>query len=563
MGQSIDSMGFIEEKTAGLVSSRTAILMGLLMAPIAVYTIAGSVAVWQLGWMRWLWWLAPIAWTVAWLIAQVWPASPLPGLDLSKPQYWTPRDDEAESVIRRFQEGVDQYTTDQLTDPQFYLSQAQEIAHELARHYRPGTADPISERTLPEILAACRLVADDLEDLLLTSVPGSRMLTVNQWRKLSETPRFVRQATKAFWATKILLNPLNLAQWGTSRVTNDKVTTNLQSELLSALYVRFVKQLGYYLIEMNSGRLRAGADAYRSAFGQLRKPDGHYRNRSKVQEFDDLSQPAQKPAGLLDPAEGDRSEDQSDTPAQAKSGPASHPVKVAFMGESGVGKSTLIRMLLNQPISDSKALSVASDQSPTRSVEVFELSDPKSGLEIHLLDTPGYESNSSGKKLGKPIRFAVESANAIFLVLDAETESWTADKELLEGIEESYRTRENLRPPKVIAVFSYSAGSVSESVDEQNEDSISGSLDTVIMRAKAQFQQLIDDFVPQPLSRHCDPAKFRTSFWEVLSRHLDAAHFSAVLAAFETSLEKGKYRLLLSQAKASGKKLISSWFRKD
>jgi hypothetical protein len=558
-------MGLIQDKTAGLVSTRTAVLATLLAAPIIVYSVAGSLAVWQLGWMRWLWWLAPIIWGITWLISRIWPAPKLAGPDLTQPQYWTPRDEEAALIIRRFQEQVEQYTTDQLTDPQFYLNQAQTIAHELARHYRPGTQDPIADRTLPEIFAACRLVADDLEKLLLTSVPGSRMLTVNQWRKLSETPRFVRQATKAFWATKILLNPFNLAQWGTSKVTNDNVTSDLQSEFLSALYVRFVKQLGYYLIEMNSGRLRAGADAYRCAFGRLRKAEAT-DGCSAENTLLDIQDASNRSLDLPGHDGAVEENPQSLSPSQAKTEVNSLPVKIAFMGESGVGKSTLIRTLLEGP-ADRGTQRPNSGTLPTRSIEVFEVSDSRSGLEIQLLDTPGYEANATGKKLIKPIQFAVESVQAIFLVLAADAENWTADQELLKRIEDSFQTRKNLRPPKVIAVFSYSAGTVANPVEPAESRQITDSqvprIGAVIARAKSQFKDLIDDFVPCPLTGQDDPAQFRVAFWGVLSRHLDAAHSSAVLAAFEASLAKGKYRILLSQAKTSGKKLLESWFKKS
>lgn len=557
-------MGFIENKTAGLITTRTAVLVGLLTAPIVVYSLAGSVAVWQLGWMRWLWWLAPIAWAVTWLISKLWPAASPADLDSQQPPYWTPRDEEAAVIVQRFQEDVEQYSTDQLTDPQFYLNQGQSIAHALAQHYRPGTTDPISDRTLPEILAACRLVADDLEELLLTSVPGSRLLTVNQWRKLSEAPRLVRQATKAFWATKILLNPFNLAQWGTSKITNDKVTTDLQSELISSLYVRFVKQLGYYLIEMNSGRLRAGADAYRSAFERF---GSDALKRSVV--------PDQDTSAETTPAEVSQEEAGPLVSAARKPVPQpdllSTPIRVAVMGQSRIGKSTLVQTLLGgsavevQPRSESRSV-----RSPTRSVRSYEFTDAKSGLTIHWLDTPGYESAASAKALLKPIQFAVENSHAILLLLNDEAEQWSADKELLEGIRESYRKRENLKPPNVIAIFSYfpsnlaSPSPATTTLAPESAERASagnpGRIEPVISRAQEQFKSLIDDYVTCALGQSDDAATFNSAFWTVFCRHLDAAHSNAVLAAFETSLNQGKYKILWSQAKTSGKQLFSNWF---
>jgi signal recognition particle receptor subunit beta len=567
-------MSFIQDKTAGLVTTRTVVLVGFLIAPLLVYGLIGSLAVWQLGWMRWLWWLAPIVWSLTWLIARLWPALPIQEQCAPQPEYWTPRDQAAAETLRRFQTDVEQYTTDQLTDPQFYLNQAQRIALELARHYRPGTTDPISDRTLPEILAACRLVADDLEELILTSVPGSRILTVNQWRKLGETPKLVRQATNAFWATRILLNPFNLAQWGTSRVTNDKVTNNLQSELLSGLYVRFVEQLGYYLIEMNSGRLRGGADAYRSVFGDIGKSDrpksdqlvesfGEGRNQDLIEESASTSLEAGGGAGdyrtpASDKAKASQLAQVENKPRQSTLDKESPLIKIVVMGELSVGKSTLVRALLNpEPINDSNKQQAS--RSPTKNVQTYELSDSKSEVEFRLIDTPGYEALASGNKLSRPVQFAVENAHSLILLLNSEAESWPADEELLRRIRESFRILQNLRPPKVIVVFSKAGASKAGPSGLQLEPD----LEAVIQRARARLGDLVDDYVPHLFDGTTDPLRFGSMFWVVFNRHRSAARSSAVLAAFESSLNRGKYRILLSQAKTSGMKLISNWLKRD
>lgn len=565
-------MSFIQDKTAGLVTTRTVVLVGLLLAPVLVYSLVGSIAVWQLGWMRWLWWLAPIVWGLTWLIAKLWPTRPIQEQSSLQPQYWTPRDQAAAETLRKFQNDVEQFTTDQLTDPQFYLNQAQLIALELARHYRPGTTDPISDRTLPEILAACRLVADDLEELILTSVPGSRILTVNQWRKLGEAPKLVRQATSAFWATKILLNPFNLAQWGTSKVTNDTVTNNLQSELLAGLYVRFVRQLGCYLIEMNSGRLRAGADTYRSAFGDIGKIDQANPEQSAEGsgERTDSRFEDEGANGLLDSSGGteeygtenkfSKIQASTEKPAQSKREKESPPIKIVVMGELSVGKSSMIRALLNEELPDKRNNEKQVARSPTKTVQAYEFSESKSEAEFHLIDTPGYDALASGNKLSRPVQFAVENAHSMVLLLKSDVESWAADEELLKRIRDSFRTLENLRPPKVIAVFSKVKAEASVEIQEGLDPE--PNLEEVIQRAQARFGELIDDYVPHLFDPTADPLSFVSMFWVVFNRHLSAARSSAVLAAFESSLDQGKFRILLSQAKTSGKKLISNWLKK-
>ena len=95
-----------------------------------------------------------------------------------------PAIERAALIVREFQQKVDQLTPTQLTDPHFYRQQAQSLATVLAQHYFPDANDPFSSLTVPEVVAAVRLAVDDLEQWLLTSLPGSRMLSIKQWQML-------------------------------------------------------------------------------------------------------------------------------------------------------------------------------------------------------------------------------------------------------------------------------------------------------------------------------------------------------------------------------------------
>ncbi len=132
--------------------------------------------------------------------------------------------------------------------------------------YFPDADDAFSSLTVPEVLAALRLALDDLEQWLLTSLPGSRLLTIRQWQMFQHAPKWIRRIQNTTWAASILMNPANVARLWTSRVTADPITTELQTEVLAVIYLRFIREMGFYLIEMNSGRLRGGADAYRRHF---------------------------------------------------------------------------------------------------------------------------------------------------------------------------------------------------------------------------------------------------------------------------------------------------------
>jgi signal recognition particle receptor subunit beta len=584
-------MDFIRRKTAGLVKTRTLVLAAILAAPILVYSVAGAVAVWQVGWMRWLWWLAPIFWAVAWLVAKLWPAQTSDEMQSFDIAHWTPRDQQAVEIVRRYQLDAESFSTEQLTDLQFYFNQAQLIANDLARHYRPDTTDPIADRTLPEILAACRLVADDLEELLLTSIPGSRMLTVKQWRRLSQAPKFVRQATRAFWASKILLNPFNLAQWGTSKVTNEKVSANLQTELLVTLYMRFVRQLGYYLIEMNSGRLRGGSQAYRRAFTRFR----NFERMRQTQIADVESEKQNSKLNRESPqVNGENIEGLQENRPTASTKPLE--IRIAVLGQRGSGKTTLIQALLagessrpklenesscNGSASENGGQDISGRQPAvlrsTKSIHSHVWETNFAGAHILLLDTPGYEPKSIGKKLNKAVQIAVAKAHAILLTLDSRTETWDADKQLLERIRNSFDSKANLKPPRTIGVIvQRNSDSDVGDTDRTNlpssnvqtasvcppEDSIN--LPSVIERATTYFGGMVDEFIELPVNPLEDPQSiFRERLSSALHRLREAARSNAILSDYEESLNRGKFRILFRQTKSSVKNLFSNWLRRD
>lgn len=587
-------MKFIKKKTAGLVKPRTIVLVGILAAPMVVYSVAGSIAVWKIGWLPWLWWLAPICWIIAWMIGEVWPARPSDELQSEEIAHWTPRDQQAVDIVRRYQLEATSFNTEQLTDLQFYFNQAQMIAHDLARHYRPHTPDPIAERTLPEILAACCLVADDLEELLLTSIPGSRMLTVKQWRKLSETPKFLRQATKAFWASRILLNPFNLAQWGTSKVTNDKVTSDLQTELMVTLYIRFVRQLGYYLIEMNSGRLRGGSHAYRRAFNQ-------FRNHERMLQRQIVE--VEKTAALSDrkndsPAVNGEKLANFNVAKQDVDSPSELEIRIAVLGQRGSGKTTLIHALVEKDsqrqksdrqsgeanqVGEKEKINLPARKAlptlkPTRSFQNHAWDTNPCGAHFVLLDTPGYEPHSTGRKLKKIVQYAVDNAHAILLTLDSRAQSWEVDKELLERIQRSFQEKANLKPARTIGAIVYrksevpslasadSAASVAQETSAALAEQHPPSEDpqAVLDRARTFFEGWIDEFVVLPVNALEEShSVFKDRLISALIRHRDAARSNAILTAYEDSLNRDKYRILYRQTKSSVKNLLSNWLRRD
>src|SRR5262249_17842883 len=151
------------------------------------------------------------------------------------------------------------------------------------------------------------------------------------------------------------------------RITGDSLMGAVQTEFLASFYSRFIQQVGFYLIEMNSGRLRGGADAYRRAFSN-ESPTSRsllaFPSRSD-------SFPASPPRGKGVGGDG-------------RAPPAAQTVSIALVGQVNAGKSSLINALKG---SHEAAVDILPE---TKSVERFQLSIGDPPVAVTLLDTPGY-----------------------------------------------------------------------------------------------------------------------------------------------------------------------------
>ncbi len=510
-----------------MISRRSLVLWTLTTFPVLVYAVLAGYSLWATGLLRKAWWLGPVFWVVAWGLAKLWKtrhATPEQHA-VEIPGHWTPRDREASEIVRQFQEQVERYTPAQLTDPQFYQAEVQKMAVALARHYYPGASDAFASLTVPEVLAAVRLAVDDTERWLLTSVPGSRLLSIRQWQMLQSAPTWYRRFQNATWAVSMLTNPVNIARYWSSRLTADPVTTEIQTELLAVIYFRFMRQMGFYLIEMNSGRLRGGADAYRRAFPRGTTPEN-------VQ------------ASLESPLSRMRAQS----------------VTVALVGQVSSGKSSLINALTG-------VQQAAVDILPeTKSVTRYQLPVGDPPVAITLLDTPGYGEAGASSDQIKQIRTALQESNAVLVVMDAHSPAREADRRTIRELEDWYRSQPRFKPPPMLGVLTHIdlLRPVLEWSPPYDWREPTREKERTIAEAVEYVKQLFPGSFVDYIAICADAARKRT--WGVLEELVPAltallndAQSAALLRAFEQELDQSQMRTLLKQVQRMGSDLLRAW----
>lgn len=536
-------MAHVESRLAArerTVSKWRMIVLGSLYAlPVLAYVVAGGWAMWEKGWFGLVWWLLPVFWGIAWALTRYWGTkvvNPLGSIAEISP-HWTPRDLEALDVIAAKQKQVEELAPGRLTDPHLYLETALELSTAVARHYHPRAADPVTSLTIPEILAAGQLAFEDLENWTRQYVPGSHLLTIEQWRLLGHAPKWMNHISNLTWLVSFVMNPAaTIPRYFVSKSVMTPSTTELQNNLLTGFYVAYVARVGRYCIEMNSGRLRGGAALYRETMARLKPEEQAFATSAAPPAANTQAVPALEPV----------------------------TVTIALIGQVKAGKSSLVNALIGEQ-------QAASDVLPlTRTVQRFRMELPKeiapNLTELVLLDTPGYAESGASPQQTEEVRVAARQSDLLLIVMDAKSPARQADLKFVQELSAWFQSQPQLKPPPSLAVITHIDGlspvlEFAPPYDWQHpqrpkEKSIRGAVDY----NRELFGNLVRGVIPcctdVPRKR-----VYGVEEWLVpaMAGSLSESRAVALVRTLHSRMDTGKFRQVLSQVTAVGKELLQQF----
>jgi uncharacterized protein len=387
---------------------RIAVIVALLALPALGLIALGSYFLWIEGLGFTIWWPMAASMSLAYILAWYWlrQRQLLPPPRVEPPAHWTQIDLQAWKLVGDRARAADKLDVSKFLDVHFYLDTAQAMAKEMAQIYHPGAADPFGPVTVPEILTVVELAAHDLAKMFEDYVPASHLVTISRFRQAQQALGWYQQANRLYWLIGALFNPIETgARLAASQLGLTATWNKLQENLAQWFFVAYVHELGRYLIDLESGRLKVGAKLYR-----------------------ELTEAARA---------------SSSVPAQTFG-----PLMIAVLGQTKAGKSSLINALLGEQ-------RAAVDVVPcTDEVARYELR-LKDGASLTILDTAGYAQSGLTEKQKAATFRAVCDADLALLVLHARNPARQPDVEMLTDLARWRGEHQHLKPAQLLGVLTH------------------------------------------------------------------------------------------------------------
>lgn len=508
---------------------RLVVILVLFCTPFVVLMGTGGYFLWVQGWMVWAW--VPLFACLAvayylgwrWTRRGYWP-SPIAQV----PSYWTERDQQAWQKVIEKAQSFEHIRVEQLENPRHYSDVALDLATQLAAVYNPGIQEPFDSVTLPEILTCIELAAADLNESVQRYVPGSHLVRLGDLKQARKAVDYYKTGQNIYWAGAALWDPVQTAlRFFASKSILGGLMDRLQNNIILWFHTAFIQQLGRYLIELYSGRLRVGVKRYRELIAQGAVPPADH---------------ALKESPVAPPT------------ATGEDGEAKKPLTVAILGSVKAGKSSLVNALVGRQ-------AAAVDRRPMPGGLRYDAILPGNQL-VSLLDTSGYGQNGpTDTDLTAAIE-AARDADLILLVTSATNPGRQPDVVLLDRLSQWFADKPHLKMPPVLIVVTHidllrPKAEWAPPYDWRNgtrpkETTIRDCLAVV----RDQFGPRVAAIIPV-CTRDGEPYGIAEELIPTIASRLDQARGTAILKAFATEATAGQYEKIARQLREGGKKLLS------
>ncbi|MDO4571372.1 MAG: hypothetical protein Q4D38_13380 [Planctomycetia bacterium] len=194
---------------------------------------------------------------LAWLIGCLWARSRsrLPELEVSEEEYWSNLEKKAFAQVESYTSSLnyEDYDFKKMDD---VVGTASELLHRVALVYHPKKKRPEFDVSLALVLLLFERVVRDLRQKLADEVPGTYLFTVHDLMRMQTLYSIYRPIYNIYRVVSFPLNPFSAAV-RESRAQLNKQAVGAFSLKMRQMFFRYLfKLVGYYAVELYSGRLR-------------------------------------------------------------------------------------------------------------------------------------------------------------------------------------------------------------------------------------------------------------------------------------------------------------------
>ncbi|MGK5091396.1 GTPase [Deltaproteobacteria bacterium TL4] len=282
------------------------------------------------------------------------------------------------------------------------------IMERVAQVFHPKSDNSIMEVPIPYLLKVVELVAIDLRDAFSRNLPGSHILTINDILLGKRLAALGKELYDLYRVLSFGINPPSALAREFRDFITGKVMNTSSHELKAWLIQSYVEKIGYYAVELYSGRLVLDEVDFQRVTKQT--------TETKIQK-------AQKRDEFI----------------------KEEPLHMLILGQVNSGKSSLINALFGEM----KALVDVVPQ--TTGIEAYLLE--REGLERALVfDTAGYQSAETPFE---PLALAEKEllhTDLIIITCAANSAARNADFQMIEGLKGFYKKHQRPAPPLLVAL---------------------------------------------------------------------------------------------------------------
>jgi predicted GTPase len=494
-----------------MTRTRLIVLAIMFILPFLVLMGLGGYHLWATNHL-WVWWPLLACMALSYLVAWRWTRRDhlLPPAETQIPGYWTERDKTAWAMVDTKAKSFEKVTLEQISNAKHFMDLSLELAVEVGKVYNPESEDPFDTLTLPEVLACVELASSDINVIVQKYVPGIHLVRIRDVRRAQKAYGWYKTGQDVYWAGAAIFDPITTGlRYLASRQMIGGLMDRIQSNVILWFHTLYINELGRYLIELNSGRLKVGVKRYREILAAHQAPPEEQTPPQPPGAAAEAVQPVVVPP------------------------PAVKPITLAVLGPVKAGKSSLVNALL-------KKQTAIVDRLPVPAGLRYDFTLPN-GPRVTLYDTSGYGEAGPGDADFAAAAEASRDADLILLVTPALVPGRKSDVDLLDRLKTWFAGNPRLRMPPVVVVVNQIDLLSPKAEWKPPYNWLGGQRPKEVnMReclgvVKEQFGDRADSFIPT-CAREGETFGIEDGIVPAIVSHLDSARGTAILKAFEAAM---------------------------